>query len=157
MKNIIPFILLLTAFSMNYAKAQQNVILVTGDYYSGENASLSWSVGETVCETFSNGNYMLTQGFQQPETILDTNNIVTSEVTSVRLYPNPATSYFMIDINAKDYNSEMVIYDIQGKIITRGNLNTNLTRYGIDNYKPGVYLVTISNHNETFTTYLLKN
>jgi len=47
------------------AKAQQ-VIASSGGYFEGENVSLNWTVGEPVIETFTGGNLILTQGFQQP-------------------------------------------------------------------------------------------
>lgn len=42
------------------------VISSAGDYYEGANVSLSWTLGEIATETYSNGNVILTQGFQQP-------------------------------------------------------------------------------------------
>jgi hypothetical protein len=48
-----------------FMQAQQ-VISTAGDYYQDENMSLSWTLGETVIETFENDNIVLTQGFQQP-------------------------------------------------------------------------------------------
>ncbi len=36
------------------------------EYASGTIVSLSWTLGEIATETFSNGSYILTQGFQQP-------------------------------------------------------------------------------------------
>lgn len=42
------------------------VISTSGDYFENSNASLSWTLGETVTETFENSNFFLTQGFQQP-------------------------------------------------------------------------------------------
>lgn len=37
-----------------------------GGYSTGTSVSLSWTLGEIATETFSNGSYILTQGFQQP-------------------------------------------------------------------------------------------
>lgn len=42
------------------------VIASSGGYFTGTGASLSWTLGEIATETFSNGSYILTQGFQQP-------------------------------------------------------------------------------------------
>ncbi len=49
----------------NQTNAQQ-VIATSGGYYENENISLSWTVGEPVIETFTAGDVILTQGFQQP-------------------------------------------------------------------------------------------
>lgn len=42
------------------------VISSSGGYFENTNASLSWTLGETVTETFSGTNVILTQGFHQP-------------------------------------------------------------------------------------------
>jgi hypothetical protein len=46
------------------------VISSSGDYFEGSNASISWTLGEIATETFTNGSVVLTQGFQQPYTIM---------------------------------------------------------------------------------------
>ena len=45
------------------------VVASAGDYFEGTNASLSWTLGEIATETYSNGNIILTQGFQQPVSV----------------------------------------------------------------------------------------
>jgi len=45
------------------------VVASAGDYFEGINASLSWTLGEIATETYSNGNIILTQGFQQPVSV----------------------------------------------------------------------------------------
>lgn len=42
------------------------LLSTAGCYYIGSNISLSWSLGESVFETFSNISVVLSQGFQQP-------------------------------------------------------------------------------------------
>lgn len=44
----------------------QQVVATAGDYFEGENISLSWTLGETVIETLAGDDIILTQGFQQP-------------------------------------------------------------------------------------------
>ena len=43
----------------------QNVSGTAGAYSENANGSLSWTIGETVVETVSDGTTTLTQGFQQ--------------------------------------------------------------------------------------------
>lgn len=65
---LFSFIIIMSCAALFYPvqnKAQQ-VIASSGGHYQDENISLSWTVGEPVIETFSGGNVVLTQGFQQP-------------------------------------------------------------------------------------------
>ena len=44
---------------------ERDVVASSGDYFEGTNISLSWTLGEIATETYSSGNIILTQGFQQ--------------------------------------------------------------------------------------------
>ena len=44
----------------------REVISTSGDYFEGPNSSVSWTLGEIATETLTDGNIILTQGFQQP-------------------------------------------------------------------------------------------
>ena len=70
MKNlIISLITLLVPILINAQSVSPEVISSSGDYFEGPNASLSWTLGEIATETFTSGNIILTQGFQQPITV----------------------------------------------------------------------------------------
>jgi len=58
---LVTFVLLTQAQSVS-----PEVVATAGDYYEGTNVSLSWTLGELATETYTNGNVILTQGFQQP-------------------------------------------------------------------------------------------
>lgn len=45
---------------------ERDVVASSGDYYEGLNISLSWTLGEIATETYTGGDNVLTQGFQQP-------------------------------------------------------------------------------------------
>ncbi len=67
MKKIIPLLLLLFLQSgLIFRSNAQQVITTAGDYFEGDNFSLSWTLGETVIETFTGNDIIFTQGFQQP-------------------------------------------------------------------------------------------
>ncbi len=69
MKTILIFIPFMgLAVLLSGQSLSPEVISTSGDYFENTNASLSWTLGETVTETFANGNIFLTQGFQQPIT-----------------------------------------------------------------------------------------
>jgi hypothetical protein len=63
---ITGFTFLALSLSASGQMASPEVIASGGDYFQNDNISLSFTVGETITETFSNGDVTLTQGFQQP-------------------------------------------------------------------------------------------
>jgi hypothetical protein len=69
MKKLLIFIPLMgLGFVLFGQSLNPEVIASSGDYFENTNASLGWTLGETVTESFANGNIFLTQGFQQPVT-----------------------------------------------------------------------------------------
>ena len=63
-------VFLLTSFSLIFIicfsqSNESEVIATSGEYFEEAGISLSWTLGETINETFSNENFILTQGFQQ--------------------------------------------------------------------------------------------
>ncbi len=67
MKKIFGFLFtILVPLFISAQSVSPQVISSSGDYYEGVNASLSWTLGEIATETFTAGNVILTQGFQQP-------------------------------------------------------------------------------------------
>ncbi len=44
----------------------RQVVSSSGDYFEGPNSSISRTLGEIATETLTNGNFIITQGFQQP-------------------------------------------------------------------------------------------
>jgi hypothetical protein len=66
MKKIITLLSLILSFAFAVSSSAQQVIASAGDYFEGDNISISWTLGEPVIETFEGSNIILTQGFQQP-------------------------------------------------------------------------------------------
>lgn len=76
------FILLLTTIKLTAQTLSPFVISSTGGSSSG--SELSWTVGETFTETFTGGNNILTQGFQQPELQLNMGTVPTNLCASAQ-------------------------------------------------------------------------
>jgi hypothetical protein len=69
----ISFIILAMSIGITQLFSQsieRSVFASSGDYFEGANISLSWTLGEIATETFTNGNTILTQGFQQPTILI---------------------------------------------------------------------------------------
>lgn len=70
MKKALFFLLIFFIPFMIVAQSvSPEVISSAGDYYENSNGSLSWTLGEIATETYTAGNIILTQGFQQPITV----------------------------------------------------------------------------------------
>lgn len=72
------------------------------------------------------------------------NTAVTENNVGMALYPNPATTYTMLDVNAQD--ATVTVTDLQGRVL-RSFAVTNTTepvRIETDGFQAGLYFVTVS-------------
>jgi uncharacterized protein YutD len=82
-----------------------------------------------------------------------------NEQTTFSILPNPASSYFTVNIKAVEGSEKSTVRltDISGKTILLKNLQ-NAGQHKIDfnsNVKPGIYIVTISNNKSTVSQKLV--
>jgi hypothetical protein len=70
MRKLISLLNLALIFQCLSAQTLSPVVLESsGNYYESTNVSLSWTLGEIATETYTSGNIILTQGFQQPTSV----------------------------------------------------------------------------------------
>ena len=116
-------LILLCCLAFSSIKAQHlspQVIGSAGASFSNSTASTDLTVGEVVIETFSN-NTILTQGFHQASSIEITSGVVNLDIKT-KVYPNPATNFLIIELE-KNVNAELLVYDVNGKIVIKDKLN----------------------------------
>jgi Secretion system C-terminal sorting domain len=72
---------------------------------------------------------------------------------TVTIWPNPATSYIVIN-NADKGNmySKALIFDVNGKIVTESKLDPDFTKIAVNDLPAGAYIVKIENEKGTAVT-----
>jgi hypothetical protein len=103
------------------AQVKQEVIASAGGYDvvgSGSDAlSISWTLGETIIPTFSNGDLTLTHGFQQQLIITAIEENI-DVLVNIKVYPNPASDLLNIRFEEPlDGKVDLTILDSQGRLI----------------------------------------
>ena len=140
------FLLALIHFS-NVAKTQSLYQTVIGSGGS-DNSQLSWTIGEPVASTISDGNVTLTQGFQQPTFVITNVSTVPVYGVEVSLYPNPATNYVVIKSNIKNYSYKLI--NEIGEIIQEGESSMSELTIDLSRCQSNKYFVKIVSEDETF-------
>ncbi len=149
----LTIIILLFFFGINNIYAQK-VVATAGDYYNYSNISISWTLGEPVIETISNGSNILTQGFQQSKLSASEIYTVDSKNININVFPNPAQEFVTI----KTYgNKEMhfQLTDINGKSIKEENINSDNTNVSLKELPRGIFLLQISKNNKILKIFKL--
>lgn len=161
MKRFVPFFTaILFAYSALAQEGQkQDVISSAGGYSvagTGVNKiSISWTLGETIVSTYEyhgadpSKDITLTQGFQQPDTIV---KIVTELenidiLVNVLVYPNPASENVNIQFEAPvDGLVVMVFLDSQGKLLQRDLIEPGMVEKQINmqDLPSGIYYLRLT-------------
>ena len=97
-----------------------SVVSSSGDSYSNGGVIMDYTLGEIVIETYTNSNTILTQGFHQGDLIVST-GVVNLDIKT-KIYPNPSTNFLIVELE-KNVNAELLVYDINGKIVIKDKLN----------------------------------
>lgn len=133
-------------FIGNIGFGQQATSSSGGEYTSGLYV-LNYTIGESVIETLI-GSSILTQGFHQSKLTVSSIYEYRNLRAKIHLYPNPTTSNLniMIAANAKNYN--VMVINMFGKILKDEKvwLGESPTVIDFNDFKPGVYLVRIIDH-----------
>ncbi len=137
---------------ITFKSYSQDVIATAGCTFQTSQGSLSWTIGESITETFTKTNSILTQGFHQSNltiTAIHENDI--SDI-NIKVYPNPATDFVNIKVNGFDEMSYQV-FDINGSLIENKEIIDLKTTISFENLSSATYIVRILKRETEITTY----
>ena len=156
MKKILLTALCIFSFACIYSQSiSPEVYTTSGDYYTGTNATLSWTIGESVTETFTGTNTILTQGFQQSQYSITSIEEATNNNYQISVYPNPTTDLINISIQSVDKSSlKIELIDLQGKRLYYQNINSNSKTLDLKQFAGSIYFLKIyTNENKFLKSY----
>ena len=97
-----------------------SVVSSSGASYSNGGVIMDFTLGEIVVETYTNTTTILTQGFHQGD--LKVRTQVENISIKTKIYPNPTTNFLIIELE-QNVNAELLVYDINGKLVIKDKLN----------------------------------
>ncbi|MCR9172438.1 MAG: T9SS type A sorting domain-containing protein [bacterium] len=120
----------------------QTVVATQGDHYENANGSISFTVGEVVINTGTDGSNDLTQGFHQTNwNFVGLDDYAADYTASV--YPNPSSDVLNIEVSSFE-NVQYAMYDASGRLVLSGTLSDVLTSLQVGALEPGSYNLTLS-------------
>jgi len=132
------FLLLL----INFCSAQE-VISAAGMSAENGGYQLSWTVGEPVVKTVTNGTSTLTQGFQQSKLTVTAIDQLTIGELALKVYPNPFNDEISIETvkNDQSLGINLVLYDVTGKQLLQSKIGNQVEKITLEQYPSGNYLL----------------
>ena len=130
------------------------VIASTGGYSSSSSGgfSLSYTVGEmTMVQTFSANGNILTQGFQQPNDLINgLIDVTQDEFGSFTVYPNPAVDNFYYGFQLPEQGKvDILLFDELGQKVSdiyHSNYQSGkiVAQVNSANFAAGMYFLTMN-------------
>ncbi len=159
MKLIVLVTLLLAVSRLQAQVADRATISSGGDFVLLANLNFQSTVGETIIATIQSGGVMLTQGFQQPEQVINIpigNDGIPSNVV---IYPNPAVEQVKIRFNL-DAPAwiQFSLINNAGQMMYRSMQSFSLGTHEVPfDFKvaAGLYFLTLSYDGKTTTTKVI--
>lgn len=157
MKLIINILCVTLAVTARSQSLERFVIGSTGAFTTSANMQLSSTVGETVIATAQSGSFIVTQGFQQPDTTITTGIAESQLKIDYTLYPNPTAGQVKLVLTVPDWTCTFRVSDVQGKTIeTRENIQvtgTQTEQFDLSGFAAGTYFISLFNGEKMVQTF----
>jgi hypothetical protein len=97
----------------------------------------------------------VTQGVQQTiEFVVLSDPELTALTLKAVTYPNPTTDYIVLALtNATLTNLSYTMFDVQGRIVTKGKVQKEATQIPMKNLAAGVYILKVNQNNSELKTF----
>ncbi|NTV84759.1 MAG: T9SS type A sorting domain-containing protein [Bacteroidales bacterium] len=144
-------ILLMTLLCLPYQclfsqSIQNEVVAAAGDDYVLGNNKISWTLGESIIESFQTGNILISQGFHQPSFLFSEIPEQENPGFSANIFPNPAVRYITVNIPAPDDKAlfRLTICDVTGKLLlNQAIVSDQENKIDLGQFSEGILFLTI--------------
>ena len=128
----------------NTAIISPSVVGASGQTFQTNDYYLSFTVGELAIETFLQGEYIFTQGFNQQDYIIKSIEPPPDNVR-VSVIPNPTQDILNISFIDFKGRSDILIRDLKGNLIQskQGCETIDQQSFDISSFSQGVYFLEI--------------
>lgn len=141
MKRLLLLSVLLTSFVSNAQSLSREVIGSGGGTYHGENRIIRQTIGQPSSTTVeTEEDFTLRQGFQQPLSFSFYNTEMECDFI---LSPNPSTGIFNVDLPIEYGKGTLNVITMDGKELSKEEINTGITEHRLTDLPQGVYLVRV--------------
>lgn len=126
----------------------QQVVSAAGGSGTGQGIQVSWTLGETVIETFTGNQNILTQGFHQTRLVVTSVDPLEYPGLSLSAYPNPVSSILRLECSGTEiWKATFRLVQSDGKLILFQKTGTLPGMIDMGSYAPGFYYLKVSREN----------
>jgi hypothetical protein len=146
-------LLLILQLFTNQLLAQQ-VITCTGNSGKSTTNQISYTIGETITNTFVGSETILTQGFHQGVIHFTAIELYEFPAIEVSVFPNPTTDIVQLKVlNKEPGNYSCSIFDLSGKSLVNKNFTNSETEISLGFLIPSTYLMKVYDEKRELRTF----
>lgn len=132
----------------------QEVVATAGSTLSNSSGSISYTIGESVAQTLTQGDKTLTQGFHQTNISVSMVSELKDLDFSISVFPNPTEDVLTLKLTKEDVSGlQYLIFDINGKLISQKNLESNETNVPFNQLARGFYILKVKEGMRELKTF----
>ncbi len=147
-------VLLVCIFCQTLLAQSQEVVASAGIYFENKNHQISFTVGETVIETYRGDQFLLTQGFHQPLLWVTELDELVGINLNIKAYPNPTADFVKINSNEElPLGSTFHLYNMQGVLVRIGEMDGLTTEVSFRQLVPANYFLKIFHEDNILKTF----
>ncbi|MDO9187002.1 MAG: T9SS type A sorting domain-containing protein [Bacteroidia bacterium] len=134
----------LVSFGLGSVVAQENTDAMGGMLY-GPAGTVSYSIGQIDYETATGSGGNITEGLQQPYEIMILSGIEENDINlTFSLFPNPTADLVVLSVqNSVPLNLTCSLFNIEGKLIEKREVNSSQTTITMSDLANGAYLLKV--------------
>ena len=118
----------------------QDAVSAAGGEASGNEGTVSYTIGQVVYTTAAGQTGSVCQGVQHAYEIYSVGMPESPDGSSISVFPNPAADQIFIRSSEKsDQNLGFMLFDSQGKLIQTGNLSGEVTPLNTADLPAAIY------------------
>jgi hypothetical protein len=150
---LLVIILLDIGLFVQPAHAQQTPATAGGTLFNGS-GSISYTIGESVAQTLTNANVILTQGFHQPILSVAVVQALSGLDYTVSTFPNPTSDFVWLKIDKPSVvGLQYLLFDFKGTLLAQKNISTNEMVVPFNHLNTGVYLLKVQDGLKEVKTF----
>lgn len=161
MYKLLFFSFLTLCSSISFSQTIDNeVVASAGTHFVNPcGIKLSWTMGESVTSTVTDGSWTITQGFHQDwEEVTSIDNHLIPEV-QINVFPNPMDNELLVTVKNTNKILLLHLYDIAGRKVGYSSIEPNQlsTSFSVSWLSAGSYVLCVEDNDGIFSkTYRLE-
>ncbi len=151
MKNLIGLLVFTLLFTGNLQA--QKVVSANGGTATAAGTEVSWTIGEPITATVSDGTTTLTQGFQQSKLTVTAVNDIQVTGVEIKVYPNPTSNYVTVHFSKVMEKPAYFLFDLSGRIIEQKNIESTDAKIDMTRFAGGSYILKLNSGQQPLQTF----